>query len=316
MFAFWREPIASVSSIATVNRVALIDHFRSLGRIALEDEAWRMSRRPLARGTTAYVSDTLRGADNLGEAMRRIARGYNVIHGGNFNHVQQRQQSIVYRIDDGGFPFDSRLSSVDALAMMETVLIFVHAMLSLVAGLDLSLHLRRVRVRRRTYTGVTGPLCFWSAPLTFGSGTYQLEYSLAAAKLPIRADFSGYGTAEIWAQAISMLEGRDQSASDDMASRVKTAIVDGTKDQVHVARKFGCSVATLRRQLQGSGHGFRELRAEALNDQARALLDGRCALLDVAEALGFADGRSFARAFKSWNGITPSSYRRYAVVQR
>jgi AraC-like DNA-binding protein len=68
--------------------------------------------------------------------------------------------------------------------------------------------------------------------------------------------------------------------------------------------------------LQGSGHGFRELRAEALNDQARALLDGRCALLDVAEALGFADGRSFARAFKSWNGITPSSYRRYAVVQR
>ena len=275
-----------------------------------------MSRRPLACGTTAYVSDTLRGAGNLGEAMRRIARGYDVIHGGNFNHVQQRQQSIIYRIDDGGFPFDSRLSSVDALAMMETVLIFVHAMLSLVAGQDLSLHLRRVRVRRRTYTVTTGPLGFWSAPLTFGSRTYQLEYALAAAKLPIRADFAGYGTAEIWAQAISMLEGRDQSASDDLASRVKTAIVDGTKDQVQVARKFGCSVATLRRQLQGSGHGFRELRAEVLNGQAHALLDGRCELLDVAEALGFADERSFARAFKSWNGITPSSYRRYAVVWR
>ncbi|MBC7987226.1 MAG: AraC family transcriptional regulator, partial [Sphingomonadaceae bacterium] len=33
------------------------------------------------------------------------------------------------------------------------------------------------------------------------------------------------------------------------------------------------------------------------------------AVADVAEALGFSDGRSFARAFRGWTGLAPADYR-------
>lgn len=288
----------------------LIDHLRSLRRLALEseDEAWRMSKRPLARGTTAFVSETLRDAGDLGEAMHRIARGFNIVHGGRFNRVDQRPKRLVYSIDDEGFPFDTELSTDAALAMMETVLVFVHAMLSLVAGEDVSRHLRRVRVRRGAHLADDGPLGFWSAPVRLGAAAYQLEYSPAAAALPVRADFAGFGAVEVWAQAIRMAELRNRSASDDLAERVRAAIAVGADDQTEVARRLGVSVATLRRRLEGCGRSFRELRAEVLHDQARRLLDDRSDSAEVAEALGFADGRSFARAFKSWSGMTPSCY--------
>jgi AraC-like DNA-binding protein len=29
---------------------------------------------------------------------------------------------------------------------------------------------------------------------------------------------------------------------------------------------------------------------------------------DVAQVLGFSDSRSFSRAFKAWNGVTPSNW--------
>ena len=41
---------------------------------------------------------------------------------------------------------------------------------------------------------------------------------------------------------------------------------------------------------------------------AGTLLAARRHPADVAEQLGFADGRSFARAFKMWNGTTPARY--------
>lgn len=288
----------------------LIDHLRSLRRLALEteDEAWRMSRRPLARGTTAFVSETLRDAGNLGEAMLRIARGFNIVHGGRFNRVDQRPKSLVYSIDDEGFPFDPGLSPDAALSMMEAVLIYVHAMLSLVAGDEVSRCLRRVSIRRGPPLIGDGPLGFWSVPVRSGAASYQLEYSPDAAALPVRADFAGFGAVEVWAQAIRMVERRGSASLDGLVDRVRAAIVEGAEDQTEVARRLGVSVATLRRRLEECGHGFRELRAEVLHDRACRLLDGRGDSAEVAEALGFADGRSFARAFKSWSGMTPSRY--------
>lgn len=286
------------------------DHFRTLGRLTLEceDEAWRMSQRPLARGTTAFVSETLRNCGDLGEAMRRIARAYNIIHGGNFNRIELRSDRAVYYIDDGEFPFVPQLSNDAALTMMETVLIFVHAMLSLVAGRDLAPYLECVRVRRPSRPAEEGPLSFWLAPLRFGSLSYQLEYAPAVAAIPVRADFAGFSTVEIWAQAIGAVEAHSRPKSDDLTDLVRAAIVEGKDDQARVARRLGVSVATLRRRLEICGFNFRELRAKVLNTEACRLLgDGR-EVAAVAELLGFADQRSFSRAFKNWNGVTPSAY--------
>ncbi|MEM6683996.1 MAG: helix-turn-helix domain-containing protein, partial [Pseudomonadota bacterium] len=83
--------------------------------------------------------------------------------------------------------------------------------------------------------------------------------------------------------------------------------------QRHIAKALGVSVATLRRRLEAENTSFRRLRAKALNARAQHLLSTRASLSDVAEILGFADLRSFSRAYKAWNGVTPKTQRQLSI---
>lgn len=273
-----------------------------------DDETWHLSRRPLARGTTAFVVGTLRDAGTLGEAMRRIARAYNVIHGGDFNRVEERADRLSYRIEDAGFPYDARLSAAEMRATMEAVLVFVHAMLSLVAGRDLRDRLLGVSSR-----APRGGAEFWPVAVRGGASAYRLDYDPRVAALPVAAGFAGFGQEEVFDEAIRQA-GQERRADADLTGRVRAALARGLNDQEAVARSLGLSVATLRRRLDEAGTGFRALKADALNAQAMRLLALRHASADVAEALGFADGRSFARAFKAWNGVSPARFRAGACV--
>ncbi len=54
---------------------------------------------------------------------------------------------------------------------------------------------------------------------------------------------------------------------------------------------------------------LRELRHQVLNKNAKLLLKQFSDIDYVAELLGFSDARSFNKAFKSWNDVTPAAYR-------
>jgi AraC-like DNA-binding protein len=55
---------------------------------------------------------------------------------------------------------------------------------------------------------------------------------------------------------------------------------------------------------------YQELLDETRHDDARRLLETtRLSMEEVAGKLGFADVRSFRRAFKRWTGVSPGSYR-------
>ncbi|WP_443018747.1 helix-turn-helix domain-containing protein [Sphingomonas sp. 7/4-4] len=82
----------------------------------------------------------------------------------------------------------------------------------------------------------------------------------------------------------------------------------GAQAQSEVAQKLGVSTATLRRRLADSDLSFRAIRARVLDETACALLAERRPVADVADALGFADSRSFSRAFKAWKGVTPTAF--------
>ncbi|MFF7708857.1 AraC family transcriptional regulator ligand-binding domain-containing protein [Pseudomonas sp. NPDC007930] len=78
-----------------------------------------------------------------------------------------------------------------------------------------------------------------------------------------------------------------------------------------VAQALGVSAATLRRRLAEQGESFQALRASERQSRALALLaEPGLALEQVAERLGFADARSFHKAFRAWFGTSPGQYRR------
>lgn len=297
-----------------VEEISLAEHFNLLRRLtaAAGDETFHLSTRPLAPGTTDFVVDTLSGAIDLEDAMKQTARAYNLMHGGYYNHVERRRGRIVYLIDDRDFPYALDPASDLAYAIMEGVLIFLHAMLSLAVGDTLTARLRCVRTRRPCRTAPDGFLAFWESPVRRRASVYALEYDADAARLPVRMRRSEpANAAAVYDLIDAMIAQRDATVpKSDIRGRVIEALASGVDNQSAVARRLGVSVATLRRRLAASGDSFRDLRRDILNQTALRMLDQGRPATDVAEALGFGDIRSFSRAFKAWNGTTPTAYAR------
>lgn len=77
------------------------------------------------------------------------------------------------------------------------------------------------------------------------------------------------------------------------------------------ARELGASEATLRRRLAAEQTTFQGLLDDLRLDMARQWLrDDRMSVAEVGARLGFAEARSFTRAFTQWTGRSPRAWLR------
>ncbi|MCA1749754.1 MAG: AraC family transcriptional regulator, partial [Sphingomonadales bacterium] len=166
-------------------------------------------------------------------------------------------------------------------------------------------------IRTRRPRKDPSPLAEWGVPIIQGARTFALHYAKAAAERPVDPEHCPVLGARTIYGGIARALDRNvaHAASDSLADRVRAALAEGLAGQDAVARELGMSPPTLRRRLAERGTGFRRLRAEALEDIARLRLKSGASTAQVAEELGFSDGRSFARAFRGWTGRSPRDYR-------
>lgn len=106
----------------------------------------------------------------------------------------------------------------------------------------------------------------------------------------------------------------ESETADTIAGRVKAILkrtmASGRPEVAAIAQELGMSERTLQRRMTGEGKTFRLILAEARKELVRHLLADESLLIDeVAYLLGFQDTPSFYRAFKEWEGITPSHWR-------
>jgi len=81
-------------------------------------------------------------------------------------------------------------------------------------------------------------------------------------------------------------------------------------DLAAAAQRLHMSVSALQRHLAVEGKSFQMLKDELRRDMAVDRLTSTNATLNaIAAELGFADGTAFQRAFRSWTGSTPGTYR-------
>lgn len=77
-----------------------------------------------------------------------------------------------------------------------------------------------------------------------------------------------------------------------------------------VARRLAVSTRTLQRRLEEAGTTYQDTVDGVRADLARALLRERSrSIVDVAFELGYADLKSFYRAFRRWTDTTPGEWR-------
>ena len=79
----------------------------------------------------------------------------------------------------------------------------------------------------------------------------------------------------------------------------------------HLADELGLSSQTLHRRLQAGGSSYQKIKDNLRRATAVKLLaDPDLSIEDISEKVGFAEARSFTRAFRHWTGISPRQYRK------
>lgn len=103
---------------------------------------------------------------------------------------------------------------------------------------------------------------------------------------------------------------RSKSITEMVKWIMKRSLAAGRPDIQGVASELGMSDRTLQRRLTDERTNFKQLLTEARREKAQEYLaDPSLDLKEVAFLLGYEDQNSFFRAFRLWEGDTPSNWR-------
>lgn len=297
--------------------ISFRDFFRLMEELtdAAGDETVTASARRLRPGTAQLIVSGVVDGSSLEDAMVHIAHAYNVVHAGDYNSVISRKDQLYYCIDDRGFPFSINNLGATRHAFMESVLLFLQALLSELAGENLTPHVLRIDTRRpRREPEHDAFLTCWPAPIRCGASTYGIRFSPKIAHLPVRSaartDFARSPVYRVVAQRIADMFDANASDQRHWTARSRQALHLADLDQAALADHVGVSVATLRRNLAMEGSSFRDIKTRLRHVRAKHLLACGHTVQEVAELLNYSDARAFSRAFKAQQGSTPSAFQR------
>jgi AraC-like DNA-binding protein len=95
------------------------------------------------------------------------------------------------------------------------------------------------------------------------------------------------------------------------AKWVLKRLLGGEHTDIHeVAKELKMSSRTLQRRIAEEGNSFRQLLSDARRELARLyLLKPSLGLSQAASLLGYENSNSFLRAFRAWEGVTPTEWR-------
>lgn len=109
----------------------------------------------------------------------------------------------------------------------------------------------------------------------------------------------------------------DFSLTSEVQSLLQKHVQDGFPTIRGVASQLHLTRRTLIRKLRDEGTSFQQIKDRIRRDKAIYLLTSHTfGVGEIAEKVGFSDPAVFARAFKSWTGVSPRKYRSDYLRQR
>lgn len=152
---------------------------------------------------------------------------------------------------------------------------------------------------------------FFDAPVRFGQQANKLFVTRDYLQVPF---FTANGLLfEVLTSALKtyFLPTADQSGFVDQVSREIIRCTGGDSPSTElIAQRLAISPRTLRRRLSEEGHSFQAAKNLAREKRAKHFLSHtNLPLSEIAFELGFSELSAFSRAFRSWAGMTPQTYR-------
>lgn len=269
----------------------------------LHDETHLLSSRPLMRGTTKHIFSSLTHCSTLVEGLRMVADTYNVVHGGNYNAVRHRSTGLSFVVDDSDFHY--RDSGNDFA--IEFALLRIHCVLTYLVGQPLAI--KRIATKRIPDAQAHHHLDVFNCEVQFNHRSYELVYASEEAERLFRQVEKIELSAHLWNNYLSIVsQNNGHVSTNGVVSDVIAELRNGHLLQKDIARELCMSTATLRRKLKQERTTFRALSDRVHGELAANDLMDRVPVEDVAEKFGYADIRSFKRAFVRWHGQSPAAF--------
>lgn len=215
------------------------------------------------------------------------------------NH-RQDGQFVIELVEK--FPLDDIRSPI-----LETIIVAIQSALNQIMP-----HLKKHLTLQlpSSYSNDVSYDCLKDCDLIFNAPTVSISIpeEYLGNKIPL-ANLAAYKEAEIL--CAKELQGIGQDSS--YKSRVKQKILENNENfpsQAVMASWFNMTSRTLHRRLIAENSSYREILEEAKQSLAISYLSNtNLSIKEVAYFLGYEDDRNFSRAFKRWEGMSPSQFR-------
>lgn len=290
---------------ARVTAQQYIDLFQLLIK-GLNDEALGFLTRPLKPGSLMLIARSALGAPDLEVALRRICHVLHLL-----------QDDIEPTLEqDGvlaGIAFRMSAAQKRPTFLHEFLLRVVWRLAAWLAGGTLKIARFDFAFAQPAYVHSYGKS--FPAPLQFGQPMSAFWFDARRLSRPIARDDEGLREFVASWPASAIVPRRDVEG---MVARVRMSLMAARPTWPGldaIAATLNISGSTLQRRLAIEGASFQVVKDDLRRDLAIACLGrGQTTVSELASELGFSEGASFQRAFKSWTGSSPGMYRRQLAM--
>ncbi|AKH70377.1 DNA-binding domain-containing protein, AraC-type [Spongiibacter sp. IMCC21906] len=287
-------------------RVPGVDFSNLLRDIMLEtkDEQMGLGPSPLPLGSWATLAQLSIAANNLGEAIRRLARFYRLLPLGIDTRLDVSGDVASFKMiktADHPFPdyvFESFLFYVSRFSNW-----LINKLIPLIS-VDFCFSETPHRSEYRNL--------FITSNVNFNCECSQFNFPRRYLNEPIRQD--NYSLAKFLEHSnLSMVAQRTQHKN--WRTKVQQQLIlklDQNPSVNDIAQNLGVHPHTLRSHLRREGVQFKDIKDQLRCEIAIDLLRKQgCSVAETAIKIGFSETSAFTRAFKKWMGVTPIMYKQF-----
>ena len=268
----------------------------------VDDEFLGLSGQRVPQGSTELMVARAMQEPTLGEAMRAFAQSLNILW-------PEVHAEIKIRLDELHFSMTCKGEYEEARQIfLEIACIPFYCIFEWLA--DSRFPVLRFRIDSNRHSGAVHQLAVLDCGVRFEGKGVDIVFPRSVESLVIpKRSLAGWQH-EIYQIFLDILEQRKKIFSrSPLQSYVIKALRCGLRSQQLVAASAGISVATLRRNLAMERTSFSEISDHVFRETVSLLIAYGESVETIAAQMGYADARSFRRAFQRVFGVNPSTFR-------
>lgn len=273
---------------------------------SMDNEFGGQGERPQRIGTFSIIAAYVSQAPTVGAGFERLAEFMNVLD--NTFRVSFRRFS-----ESAHFTINRKSPNFPATELgVELILVLSHRLIAWMSGTWLNMPEAWFDYSQPNHHSTYAHL-FPHSNLSFQKRESGFSLSKESLDLPLRRDEE---QAIGWARRTPLDAFLPVTIEDGLSLQVANLIeraIERCEDlpsMQELADATNLPIYTLRRQLKREGRNVPEIRHRVRRDSAlRLLAEGSDSIQTIAFRMGYSETSAFVRAFKTWTGVTPKTYR-------